>query len=89
MDCTIYVSKTKALISFSVTAKLICVFVFEYAKSRFSHDAAHLKVKTRMSYHRVKPPKGLNELQTVKTQIRLLLEEQSDLGLHCLAFAQT
>ena len=24
--------------------------------------------------------------QTVKTQIRLLLEEQSDLGLHCLLF---
>ena len=22
--------------------KLICVFVFAYAKSRFSHDAAHL-----------------------------------------------
>ena len=42
MDCTIYVAKTKALISFAVTAKLICVFVFAYAKSRFSHDAAHL-----------------------------------------------
>ena len=36
-----YVAKTKALISFAVTAKLICVFVFAYAKSRFSHDAAH------------------------------------------------
>ena len=34
--------KTKALISFAVTAKLICVFVFVYAKSRFSHDAAHI-----------------------------------------------
>ena len=34
-------AKTKALISFAVTAKLICVFVFAYAKSRFSHDAAH------------------------------------------------
>ena len=31
-DCTIYVAKTKALISFAVTAKLICVFVFAYAK---------------------------------------------------------
>ena len=41
-DCTIYVAKTKALISFAVTAKLICVFVFVYAKSRFSHDAAHI-----------------------------------------------
>ena len=41
-DCTIRVAKTKALISFAVTAKLICVFVFAYAKSRFSHDAAYL-----------------------------------------------
>ena len=40
MDCTISVAKTKALISFAVTAKLICVFVFAYAKSRFSHDKA-------------------------------------------------
>ena len=40
-DCTIRVAKTKALISFAVTAKLICVFVFAYAKIRFSHDAAH------------------------------------------------
>ena len=36
-------AKTKAQISFAVTAKLICVFVFAYAKSRFSHDAAHLQ----------------------------------------------
>ena len=35
-------AKTKALISFAVTAKLICVFVFAYAKSRFSHDAAQI-----------------------------------------------
>ena len=44
MDCTIYVAKTKALISFAVTTKLICVFVFAYAKRRFSHDAAHFIV---------------------------------------------
>ena len=42
MDCAIYVAKTKALISFAVTAKLICVFVFAYAKIRFSNDAAHM-----------------------------------------------
>ena len=35
--------KTKALISFAVTAKLICVFVFAYAKIRFSHDEAHIR----------------------------------------------
>ena len=37
-------AKTKALISFAVTAKLICDFVFAYAKSWFSHDAAHITV---------------------------------------------
>ena len=41
-DCTIRTAKTKALISFVVTAKLICVLVFAYAKIRFSHDAAHI-----------------------------------------------
>ena len=35
-------AKTKALISFAVTAKLICVFVFAYVKSRFSHEEAQL-----------------------------------------------
>ena len=30
-NCTIRVAKTKALISFAVTAKLICAFVFAYA----------------------------------------------------------
>ena len=34
--------KTKALISFAVTAKLICAFVFAYAGCWFSHGAAHL-----------------------------------------------
>ena len=42
MDRTIYVAKTKALISFAVTAKLICVFVFAYAKCGFPRDADHL-----------------------------------------------
>ena len=37
-----YVAETKALISFAVTAKLICVFVFAYAKCWFSHDAYKL-----------------------------------------------
>ena len=49
-----YVAKTKALISFAVTAKLICVFVFAYAKSRFSHDAAHflhMQTKVQISLH--------------------------------------
>ena len=41
-DRTIYVAKTKGLISFAVTAKLICVFSLAYAKCRFSHNEAHL-----------------------------------------------
>ena len=40
--CTIQVAKTKALISFAVPKKLICVFVFAYAKHRFSDDAAQI-----------------------------------------------
>ena len=43
-------AKTKALISFAVTAKLICVFVFAYAKSRFSHDEAHLSLASFKSF---------------------------------------
>ena len=42
-DYTIRVAKTKALISFAVTAKLICVFVFAYAKNRFSHNEAQMQ----------------------------------------------
>ena len=44
MDCTLRVAKTKVLISFTVTAKLICVFVFAYAKLCFSHDAAKISL---------------------------------------------
>ena len=36
--------KTKALISFAFTVKLICVFVFAYAKHWFSHDVAHISL---------------------------------------------
>ena len=43
--CTIRVSKTKALICFAVTAKLICVFDFAYADCWFSHEAAHIYKK--------------------------------------------
>ena len=36
------VAKTKALISCTVTAQLICVFIFAYAKSRFTQGTAHM-----------------------------------------------
>ena len=42
MDYAIHAAKTKALISFAVTAKLIYVFDFTYAKSRFSHYEAQM-----------------------------------------------
>ena len=42
---TIRVTKTKALISFAVTAKLICIFVFIYADCCFSHEAAQMQGK--------------------------------------------
>ena len=50
MDCSIHIAKTKALISFVVSAKLICVFVFAYTKIRFSHDEAQMvKEKVRFT----------------------------------------
>ena len=36
------IAKAKVLISCVVTAELICIFVFAYAKSRFSHNEAHM-----------------------------------------------
>ena len=39
---TIYVAKTKPLISCTVTVKQIYTFVFAYAEGRFSHDWAHM-----------------------------------------------
>ena len=36
------VAKTKAMISFAVTAKLICIFVFAYANCWFSHEVAQI-----------------------------------------------
>ena len=46
--CNICVAKTKALISFAVTAKLICAFGFAYTDYLF-HEAAQLLVKSCLS----------------------------------------
>ena len=43
-NCTMHVAKTKALISFAATAKLICIFVFSYANCWFSHDMAQMLI---------------------------------------------
>ena len=61
-------SENKGADQFAVTAKLICVFVFAYAKRWFSRDTAHIENLTRVviSYQRsstAKPrifPKNLN-----------------------------
>ena len=47
-NCTIRVAKTKALISFAVTVKPICAFVFAYADCWFSHEASFM-LKTLIS----------------------------------------
>ena len=39
-NCTVHVAKTKTLISFAVTVKLICAFLFAYANCWFSHAKA-------------------------------------------------
>ena len=49
-NCTICVAETKTLISFAVNAKLICVFVFAYTKSLFSHDKAHMSFDSQQYY---------------------------------------
>ena len=41
-DCTICVAKTKVLISFAVTTKLVWAFVFAYADCWFSNAKAQL-----------------------------------------------
>ena len=43
MDCTIYVAKTKVLISLSHTIQLICAFDLGYTKSRFSHGTTQMR----------------------------------------------
>ena len=48
-NCTIGVAKTKVLISFAVTAKLISAFVFAYADCWFSHEAAQMSVILKCS----------------------------------------
>ena len=40
--CVIRVAKTKALISYALTRKLICALVFTYAKCFVSRDMAHM-----------------------------------------------
>ena len=43
------IAKTKVLISCAVTAQLICIFIFAYAKFQFSHDAAYFNILITVS----------------------------------------
>ena len=67
-NCTIRVAKTKALISFAVTAKLICVFVFAYADCCFFHGAAHIKLEYQTCH--------FTFLQITQFEIHLCMVEQ-------------
>ena len=62
-------AKTKALISFAVTAKLICVFVFAYVKNLFSHDAARLTLRYPKNF---KTQAGLNPYLVRKPEDRFV-----------------
>ena len=66
--------------------------LFAYGINRFSPDMTHVEMTV---YKSVVPAEATVMIlsfrtdrpgQTVQTQIRLLLEEQSDQGLHCLPF---
>ena len=82
------VAKTKALISCAVTAQLICVFVFAYAKNRFSHNEAHIPVVSvtmhklavllSMSHTTAKP---MWHLPPAKTKIRLVIHQVGSVTL--------
>ena len=74
-----YVVKTKVLISCIDTAWLICKFVFTYAKSNSSHDAARMLTELQHSY--LNDPKFSDRYVWAYSA-----EEQSDKGLHYLLF---
>ena len=55
-------SENKGVISFAVTAKLICAFVFALADCWFSHAAAHLSaVYKRQHYNGTLDTGGIND----------------------------
>ena len=67
-NCTICVAKSKAVISFAVTAKLICAFVFAYADCWFSDAVAQMenKIKKLITYS------GFEEIKSKKTLLTTL-----------------
>ena len=60
-----------------VTAKLICVFVFAYAKSRFSHIAAQIGMHFQLDDDQ--PLEYLSEMRQVSIVfMNLVLDERTD-----------
>ena len=64
--------KTKALISFVVTMKLVCTFVFAYAYCWLSHsnEKVHVGNDQENAQSEILPPKG--EVGKTKLTIRYL-----------------
>ena len=60
----IYIVKTGVLISFVVTVKMICVFVFAYAKVRFYHDTAQIMLIYQLSFVMRKPAFAYEKTKT-------------------------
>ena len=75
MNGTIRVAKTKALISFAVTAKLICAFVFAYADCWFSHAAAQ-KVSLCGNLKRIMYPNVKNLKDLMYIHLYMILDKQ-------------
>ena len=65
--CTIGLAKTKALISAAVPAKMICAFVFTYAKCWFSHDAARLDIMVNFLHEGIMLSENINKLKNKHT----------------------
>ena len=62
-------SKNKGADQLCVTVKLICVFVFAYAKCWFSHDVAHIMIST-LSHTAVASKTSMSEYHSVGAWIQ-------------------
>ena len=81
--------KTKALISFVVTAKLICVFVFANEKIGFSHTAAQLTpLHFIMEPPSVTPQPFYNTIVGVETNLHLSYPILVIKRVKCIAIKQ-
>ena len=63
-------AKTKALISFAVTAKLICAFVFAYADCWLSHEAAHNYCRCALYNYTMTPSQRVIKEKTLASRSR-------------------